>query len=293
MSHGWAPDREALIKAAAEDLAEVLPDAADDSYELDVWLGQSSSDLAVVLSGRGDAIPLSNDTSFAAVSLPFSPLEEVVYRVEKHLNSPEFRAQVPLGRDIKVMGARTGSEVALTVAAPVLAQRVTNRSEYEEALLAARDSAVEVARHVVGDAEVRLNQADAEYTPYLTMTGSSAEAGDDGQVGRGNRFGGLITPYRPMSLEAAAGKNPAAHVGKTYHAAAHDIATRVIAECAAREVTVRILSSIGSPVTEPQAVHVETAGEVDDAQVALIVSECLADWAGIRDRLVAGRYELY
>ena len=35
---------------------------------------------------------------------------------------------------------------------------------------------------------------------YLTVTGTSAEAGDDGEVGRGNRANGLITPHRPMSL---------------------------------------------------------------------------------------------
>ena len=43
------------------------------------------------------------------------------------------------------------------------------------------------------------------------------EAGDDGSVGRGNRANGLITPCRPMSLEATAGKNPVNHVGKIYN----------------------------------------------------------------------------
>jgi S-adenosylmethionine synthetase len=42
----------------------------------------------------------------------------------------------------------------------------------------------------------------------LTVTGTSAENGDDGQVGRGNRINGLITPYHPMSLEATSGKKP-------------------------------------------------------------------------------------
>jgi S-adenosylmethionine synthetase len=51
---------------------------------------------------------------------------------------------------------------------------------------------------------------------YLTVTGTSAESGDDGQAGRGNRLGGLITPCRPMTLEAAAGKNVVSHVGKSY-----------------------------------------------------------------------------
>ena len=96
-----------------------------------------------------------------------------------------------------------------------------------------------------------------------------------------------------MSLEAAAGKNPAAHVGKTYHAIAHDIAQRVLNETPATETTVRMLSSIGRPVTEPQATHVEVSHEVDETHVADIVRDCLDDWSGVRDRLIAGKYELY
>jgi hypothetical protein len=63
-------------------------------------------------------------------------------------------------------------------------------------------------KHGFPSSEVAVNAADDLTTGniYLTVTGTSAEAGDDGQVGRGNRVNGLITPCRPMSLEAAAGK---------------------------------------------------------------------------------------
>ncbi len=67
----------------------------------------------------------------------------------------------------------------------------------------------------------------------------------------------------------------------------------MLAETGAREVTVRLLSSIGSPVTEPQAAHVELVGEVDESQVSAIVRDCLDDWDGVRDRLIAGAYELF
>jgi hypothetical protein len=46
-------------------------------------------------------------------------------------------------------------------------------------------------------------------------------------------------------------------------------------------------------VTEPQAIHVEIAGELDDPGVIRIVGESLQDWEGVRDRLIAGEYELY
>ena len=96
-----------------------------------------------------------------------------------------------------------------------------------------------------------------------------------------------------MSLEAAAGKNPAAHVGKTYHAIGADISERMLIETEVDEVTIRLLSSIGHPVTEPQAVHIEVAGSVDEAQVRDIADDCFHDWDGVTERLIAGEYELY
>lgn len=291
----WSPGLDALREEVRNNLAALLSyPAFDDAFEVDIWLSQSSSDLQLVISGREQAVPLSNDTSFAVASLNRSPLEEAVYQVETTINSDEFRRQVPAGRDIKVMGARIGDEHDITVAAPVMAGRVKDRAEYDEAIDAIRAEATRVASAVLGmPVPVSVNQADNDDSPYLTLSGTSAEAGDDGQVGRGNRFGGLITPYRPMSLEAAAGKNPASHVGKTYHAVAHDIATRVLAEAGANEATVKLLSRIGSPVTDPNVVHVEVAGDADNGAIESIVKESLADWEGVRDRLIQGHYSLY
>ncbi len=290
----WTPERDELIKVVSTKLQELLPDAnLEEAFDVDVWLSPSSVDLSAVVSGRGeDDVPLANDTSFAAVSLPRSALEDLVFAIESELNSGAFRSKVPVGRDIKVMGARSdGFEV--TVAAPVMATQVDGPADYKEAVLAVADRAKEIAAHLVGHADISVNKADNDDTPYLSLTGSSAEQGDDGQVGRGNRFGGLITPYRAMSLEAACGKNPAAHVGKTYHAAAWDISERVVAETGATESTVRLLSQIGSPVTQPLAAHIEYAGDADDNLIIDIAQEALSDWNGIRDRLIDGEYILY
>ena len=291
----WKPDVEALTADTRRRLLALLPTATPDAFEVELWLNQASADLAdVVKRSHHEDAPRSNDTSFAAVSLPFSPLEDVVYRLEHYLNSPAYRADVPIGRDIKVMGTREDSEVVVTVAVPVLARSVETRSAYDEVVERVRIDALALVRDGFGNGTaVRINQADTTASQYLTLTGTSAEAGDDGQVGRGNRYGGLITPYRPMSLEATAGKNPVAHVGKTYHAFAEDISRRVIDETDADETTIRMLSSIGRPVTEPQIVDIETAGSVDEAAVEVIVKESLADWEGVGDRLMAGAYELY
>lgn len=291
----YEPDRDALAVEYKQKLLALLPDATDEAFDVEIWLNPSSVDLSEVVSrSLDDTAPLANDTSFAAVSLPRSPLERAVHEVEHHLNSDAFRSRVPVGRDIKVMGARVGIEARVTVASPIIATKVADRDEYDAAIAAIQAAAQDVASQAFGGpVTVAVNQADSETSQYLTLTGTSAEAGDDGQVGRGNRFGGLITPYRPMSLEAAAGKNPAAHVGKTYHAVGADISHRLISEMGVDEVTIRLLSSIGHPVTEPQAVHLELSGEVDEIDVLPVVTECFDDWRGVQDRLIAGEYELY
>jgi S-adenosylmethionine synthetase len=96
-----------------------------------------------------------------------------------------------------------------------------------------------------------------------------------------------------MSLEAAAGKNPASHVGKTYHAIGYDIGQALIAETDATEATVRLLSSIGHPVNEPQVVHIETAGTADPNAVNRIAERCFDDWSEVTQRLIRGEYNLY
>jgi S-adenosylmethionine synthetase len=130
---------------------------------------------------------------------------------------------------------------------------------------------------------------------YLTVTGSSAEAGDDGQVGRGNRVGGLITPHRPMSLEAACGKNPLGHVGKLYHAVAWDACEAILALDGVEVVTARLLSRIGRPVDRPVVAQVEVAGDIGpdvQQQARDRLAEAVADWRAASRRLIEGRYEL-
>jgi S-adenosylmethionine synthetase len=110
------------------------------------------------------------------------------------------------------------------------------------------------------DVRVMINTAD-DYDRgclYLTVTGTSAEMGDDGSVGRGNRVNGLITTNRFMSMEAAAGKNPINHVGKIYNLLSLRIA-QDIAQTAEgiKEVYVKILSQIGAPIDQPKAADIQ------------------------------------
>ncbi len=105
-------------------------------------------------------------------------------------------------------------------------------------------------------AVVALNTLDepgrGEGGMYLTVLGTSAESGDSGQVGRGNKVNGVIALNRPMSTEAAAGKNAISHVGKIYNLLSHRIAQEVYTGVPGlQEVYIWLCSQIGQPIDQP------------------------------------------
>ena len=132
---------------------------------------------------------------------------------------------------------------------------------------------------------------------YLTVTGTSAECGDDGQVGRGNRANGLITPYRPMTLEATAGKNPITHTGKLYNLVANEISREITNVPDISGADCYLVSQIGKPITEPQTVHVKIhsslAKKAMEEKCMGIIKKHLSQmpqlWTGILEK----RYSLF
>lgn len=228
---------------------------ADQHIRFEAGLRPGSADL-VDLFLRSDQVPLANDTSFGVGYAPLTDTEKIVREMEHFLNSDEFKINHPeVGEDIKVMGARRGYEITLTIAAAFVSKYTKNLDEYLDKKAAVREEAITFARGLTDKhVTVHLNLADEEEkgSVYITLTGTSAEAGDDGQVGRGNRVNGLITPFRPMSLEAAAGKNPISHIGKLYNITAIQVAEQVIGQMdEVEEAYCYLLSQIGKPITEP------------------------------------------
>lgn len=249
-------------------------------------------------------IALANDTSCGVGYAPLSELERVVLKVEKTLNSPEIKSVHPdIGEDIKVMGVRRGDVIELTIACAFVDQYISNVEDYVQkktqlVTLVERAARMESNRQIM----VTANAADdvATGSLYLTVTGTSAESGDDGEVGRGNRVNGLIAPYRPMNMEAAAGKNPVTHVGKLYNIVAQRIAVALVQELdEVREAYCYLVSQIGSPINEPKVVDLRLCmqdGIPVDAvrsQAEEIVQAQLSGMYQIRQELVAGTIRVY
>jgi S-adenosylmethionine synthetase len=205
---------------------------------------------------------LANDTSCGVGYAPLTALERAVLAVETQLNAPTTKTLYPaIGQDIKVMGIRTAADIKLTLGCAMIDKHLGNLGDYLVAKGKAAELASNVARQLLKhEVAVAINMADDlnAGSVYLTVTGTSAEAGDDGQAGRGNRANGLITPYRPMTMESVAGKNPVTHVGKLYNVAATIMATRLIEELPElSDAQCLLVSQIGKPVAEPQLVDVK------------------------------------
>jgi S-adenosylmethionine synthetase len=229
-----------------------------------VELKPASAELQSVSERRGG--PVANDTSAAVGYAPFTPTESLVIQVEQFLNGASFKkAFSDTGQDVKVLGVRTKGQVALTVAMPLLSSAIRTESQYfarKTEVLRTLQSFVKQKAEPKLTVEVTLNALDRRGAGvegmYLSLLGTSAEAGDSGEVGRGNRVCGVISLRRPASAEAAAGKNPVAHVGKIYNVLAHMLAGQIHRNVKGlREVTVWLTSQIGQPVSSPQFVMVE------------------------------------
>jgi len=207
--------------------------------------------------------PLSNDTSFGVSFAPYTDAERITYNIERYLNSHEIKNKYPyIGEDIKVMTLRRGKNMEITVAAAFIDQFIDDIQDYKKKKKELYNVINDyIQQNLSGYRyKIYLNTAD-DYDKeniYITVTGTSAEMGDDGNTGRGNRVNGLITPNRLMSLEATAGKNPVSHVGKIYNVMAYHLSNEIYNQLAEEieEVYVRILSQIGKKITEPQVLHV-------------------------------------
>ena len=235
---------------------------------VDYKIGKGSADLVKIFE-LGKKVPLANDTSVGVAFAPLTPLENLVLNVEKHLNSKEFKKKIPeVGEDIKVMGLRKGKDIELTIAAAMISHLIPDLDHYLSVKEQVINEVHDLASKLVPDFNVKvyLNTADRpeKGIVYLTVTGTSAEHGDDGATGRGNRINGLITPTRPMSLEATAGKNPVSHVGKIYNVLAKRIADKIAGKVhGIKEVYVEILSQIGRPITDPWIASIRVIGDFE------------------------------
>jgi S-adenosylmethionine synthetase len=291
------PAESIALEAARDYLRGHFPELdLDTDIIVDVKLGEGSGDLQTVFGEEGAQVPMANDTSFGVGHAPLTETEQVVRAAERRLI--EDYPEPHLGQDIKVMGKREGDHIDVTVAAAMVDTHIPDIDAYRNAVASVRAFVEDLAAGLTDrEVTVHVNTADdiESGAVYLTTTGTSAEQGDDGSVGRGNRANGLITPNRSMSMEATSGKNPVNHIGKIYNLLSTQIAEAVVDEVAGiEEVRVRLLSQIGQPIDSPHVADASlvTADGVSiadvETEVEAVVDRELAAVTSITERVIKG-----
>lgn len=284
----YVPVGALAIKAAKQWLRANLTDLPEEGIIIDYQIKPGSADLKNVVESEGE-VPLANDTSLGVSHAPLSETERLVLEAEA-----ETREVVPVGADVKVMALRRDHQVELTIAAAFVASRTPDVETYEAARAEIMERVSALSEKITGRRIIPcVNCADQpeKNSYYLTVTGTSAEHGDDGQVGRGNRINGLITPFRPMSMEAVAGKNPVSHIGKIYNRMSQMIANRIAELVPEAEVACYMLSQIGKPINDPMLVHIEVAGvaaEAIERTAQEVVEDVLERWREVQEEFVRG-----
>jgi len=253
------PVEEIAIQTAKEWVKENLRFVDPEKHvQYQVQLKPGHPELMDIFDRRGRVLG-ANDTSAAVGYAPMTRTEQIVLSLENHVNSPEFKKRFPeSGEDVKVMGFRRNNKLNLTLAMALVDRYVNNEEDYFRKKAALEE---EIRRFVKENTDfekvnVDLNTLDEKAKGvegvYITVLGTSAEAGDSGQVGRGNRTNGVIPLNRPFCSEAAAGKNPVSHVGKIYNSLTHKIAGDVYNKVSGlAEVYIWLLSQIGKPIDQP------------------------------------------
>lgn len=255
------PIEEILKRSVYGWLKENLRFVDEKNVEVINEVKRGSEELTSIFKRKEEYLP-ANDTSALVGYAPLTILEKSVLELEHYLNSKDFKNRfLESGEDIKVMGLRDGNNFTYTIAMAFVDKFVKNEDDYFKK----KDEIKNEIRKFLDEkfgikAEIYLNTLDergkGEEGCYLTVTGTSAEAGDSGEVGRGNRVNGVIALNRPAGSEAAPGKNMVSHVGKIYNLLAFDIANKIY-ERIRKHNYVWLLSQIGRPINKPLIISIE------------------------------------
>ncbi|AAM03669.1 TPA: methionine adenosyltransferase [Methanosarcina acetivorans] len=268
---------------------------------MDCKLGTGSSDLRDVF--KRDRVPVANDTSFGVGHAPFSELENIVYNTERRLLT-DLKSRMPaIGEDMKVMGLRDGEDIALTICSGMIGKYIDDLDSYINMTQEMKIYVEELATHYTErDVNVYINTGDNLKTScvFLTVTGTSAEMGDDGSVGRGNRCNGLITPNRPMSMEATSGKNPINHIGKIYNLLSTQMARDIVKQVPeVQDVYIRLLSQIAKPIDQPLVASAQiipkegTSFEKVKSEAEVVIDDWLSNVTKITEMVIRGELNTF
>ncbi len=289
------------IKAAKDYLRNIRNLDVNNHVMVDSKVGTGSYDLLTVFRDKNKEIPLANDTSFGVAHAPLSESESIALNAENRVMAEYRNKDKAVGEDMKVMALREKDKITLTIGDAFVSKYVDDYEHYEDAKQRLKEFVSGVAEEYTSrEVLTSINAADTPDSVYITVTGTSAEMGDDGGAGRGNRCNGLITPNRPISMEGTPGKNPVNHTGKIYNLLANKIANEVVDSVSGiQEVHIKILSEIGRRIDDPRVATAQilTRSDVNpgvaEKKVGRIIDDWLSNIAEITEMAIRGELRTF
>jgi S-adenosylmethionine synthetase len=235
--------------------------------------------------------PHANDTSTLVGFWPLSTVEKSVLSSEKFFYDNKINQRLNFtGSDIKIMALRNGQNLNLTLCVPFQADKTENTKKYFEYKNMIQENLLSFLKKEFGShfkISVQINTQNQKMEKcsddgrgrYLTVIGSALDYGEEGVTGRGNRSRGLISSFRPSTVESIYGKNPVYHVGKICSHIANTLAEKIGISLGC-STTVIISTKIGDPLYSPDHILVETSKKADKDFIQKIIKEQLnrRDW---------------
>ncbi|HHQ2480887.1 TPA: methionine adenosyltransferase [Bacillus cereus] len=287
------PIEEIQIKAAKAYLSRVLPHLDVDSKSTIEFHSITSSystrpywfsprDKNDLPEYNDDGLT-ANDTATMISYWPLTMSEKLALDIEGYfykndadgLPYPRFKE---FGGDIKVMVVRDGGAIVATVTIPQITTMTTSADQYFSRENKLRDNLVKYVKMLYPNENISLiinTQTLGENPrPYLVTAGSCTDFGEEGAVGRGNKTHGIISSFRPNTMEAPHGKNSTYFVGKVLGYQT-DVIAKKIYDTTGSPCQVILRANIGDKLFAPSKIMVSSANKVNTEIVRDIVSNSL------------------
>lgn len=222
----------------------------------------------------------ANDTSVCVAHSPMTVAENITYSLEQYFwdrtsRAPKFK-YADYGQDIKVMTVREEDNFEVTLCVPVLMGKINNWDEYEEKVKDIEDKLRIFAKQNFPQTKVSIyvNKGREGYRKYTLPKGTCAEVGEEGIVGRGNNSRGIISIFRPHTMEAPFGKNPKYHTGKVLGFLAQKLSDEIYKNTGAKN-TVVFLTKNEQDLLPPFLTELSVSQDVDKKQIEEIFNSVM------------------
>lgn len=224
----------------------------------------------------------ANDTSVCVAHWPMTICEQVAFELERSLWTNGTRGTLTprfadIGQDIKVMVVRYGRVLDITACVPTIASLTPSLNSYNERIREIEELMSQRTNNILSGTSfshtVKINPTPSgEYGIYLLAVGSCIDCGEEGVVGRGNTNQGVISVFRPHTMEAPSGKNPVYHTGRVIGILTSTLARRVFEQLGVR-CTVVAMTKNRHSLLPPSFLSVQGNVLPDRVEVERLVSE--------------------